>query len=512
MPACLAIIAPIVNVGAALLPAILAGIASAAAMLLKPRELLRACRRRPYVPVIVLAAGAGVWLSWTALFASPRPTRRRGASAAVLAEGQIDWAKVAMAIIDPDLLWSYYPRWTNDKGKLAEDPNAMILSSPVVRGKYVYGASCTLDPPHNFGAVFCLDAATGRQRWSFDTIDDRDIKGFFSSPAITADGKYLVIGQGLHYDSDCRLICLDAASGKLHWTIPIELHIESSPAVEGDLAVVGAGAIEQTGSHEPVGHGGFVIAVRISDGKELWRYDLADPESSPALVEGVVYIGSGFNGQAVVALRTQSDTELKAVGLERVIWRYPTDCPMTGPVTVVGNLVIAGGGTGTIDARDPDATGAVVALDRATGREVWRMELPDAALGRIVSDGRRIFLPCANGEVIALRATDGKELWRRRISGTGSVIAAPALANGTVYAVSSNGWLARLDVDTGELLGRKIYLNSAGKPGQQVYSVSSPVVVGGQLFVGSETGGLRCYRHPPSGPDSAGAEGGVEGP
>jgi hypothetical protein len=59
----------------------------------------------------------------------------------------------------------------------------------------------TLDPISNFGSVFCLDAASGKKQWAVDCYKDPDsgqeeiFKGFFSSPALTAGGKYLVIGQ-----------------------------------------------------------------------------------------------------------------------------------------------------------------------------------------------------------------------------------------------------------------------------------------------------------------------------
>jgi outer membrane protein assembly factor BamB len=91
-------------------------------------------------------------------------------------------------------------------GVSQEDTDTMILSSPAIHGDRLYAASCLLDPPDNFGAIFCLDAATGRQIWSIDSIDGDYIKGFFSSPAVTADGRYLLIGQGLHPDANCRLM------------------------------------------------------------------------------------------------------------------------------------------------------------------------------------------------------------------------------------------------------------------------------------------------------------------
>ena len=126
------------------------------------------------------------------------------------------------------------------------------------------------------------------------------IKPIFSSPTLTADGKRLLIGEGLHDDSDSRLLCINAETGKLEWQIQTPLHVESSPAVHGDLVVVGAGSIEGS-DRKPKGHPGMVIAARISDGTKLWEHQVNDPESSPAIsADGqAVYIGSGFQGNAV---------------------------------------------------------------------------------------------------------------------------------------------------------------------------------------------------------------------
>jgi len=58
----LAVVPVFVNAGAALLPALLAGLASALALLFKPRELARACRKKPYVPLIVVSGWLIVYL------------------------------------------------------------------------------------------------------------------------------------------------------------------------------------------------------------------------------------------------------------------------------------------------------------------------------------------------------------------------------------------------------------------------------------------------------------------
>jgi outer membrane protein assembly factor BamB len=534
-----AVVPIVVNAGAALLPALLAGVASIAALIFKPRELIRACRARPGVVLAVLSVVVGtvamMWF-WPAGSTGKNRTTRSGSSEAGsassgLAPVTVDWTRVALARIaatkagatvapvasasitpaasgkEPfifrggterlgslggeikgplQLAWQYYPRW-RDNGVEQEDRDAMVLSSPAVWGDRVFGASCTLDPPDSFGSVFCLDAATGRQLWSVDQADGEPFKGFFSSPAISADGRYLVIGQGLHPDSNCRLVCLDPATGRVQWTVKVPLHIESSPYIEGDVVYVGAGAIEDPTTHKAMGHPGFVFAVRLSDGKELWRFDVNDPESSPAMRNGVLFIGSGFNGNAVVALKTGPAVDAKPA----LLWRAESPHPITGAVTLAGDLVFAGGGNGDFVFRDPNPAGIVLALQAADGKPSWQAVLPDAVLGAVAAS-ERLICPVASGQVVALDIATGKVVWTNSVSGNAPVLAAAAVTKSEVFAVSQNGYLGRLRLDTGESIER-IYLNATDKPGEQGLSISSPLVVGGRLFVGSETGGLRCY-------------------
>jgi outer membrane protein assembly factor BamB len=264
----------------------------------------------------------------------------------------------------------------------------------------------------------------------------------------------------------------------------------SSPAIFGDLAVVGAGAIEGNDGRA-VGNPGYVLAVRISDGRELWRQAVNDPESSPAIDEqGMIYIGSGFNGSAVVALRSASPEELRARQLDRVAWQTAVGQPVTAPVTLAGEMVIVGGGNSDMVHSDRNPEGLVLALDRHTGVIVWRTTFADSVLGGIAARDGVLLAPLRTGEVAALALADGHVLWKSRVSGNAPVLAGGALSQDRAYAVSNDGYLAAFTSATGQLL-EKVYLNDEKKPGTGL-SLSRPQVVGNRIIVGSETGGLRA--------------------
>jgi outer membrane protein assembly factor BamB len=72
------------------------------------------------------------------------------------------------------------------------------------------------------------------------------------------------------------------------------------------------------------------------------------------------------------------------------------------------------------------------------------------------------------------------------------VLAGAAFTGTLVYAVSRDGYLAVLDAADGRVL-ETVYINDQNKSGSE-YSFSSPTIASGRVFVGSETGGLRCLR------------------
>lgn len=534
----LAVVPILVSGGAAILPAIAAGLATFFTLLFKPKALLAACRRKPKMAFSVLAGITGVVLlvvMWPAPAVSGGRGQDRRAGVVGGAAGAsvyVDWTEVALARIeakargvvqdpapapsfspearetplifrgnalrlgaegsapvgDLQLVWDYYPSWVDFDGTVETVESAMMLSSPLVFGDRVYSASCELDPPDSYGIVFCVDARTGETIWSVDQVGGEELMGFFSSPALTADGKYLLIGQGLHPDTNCRLLCLDAETGEVKWTVTTELHIESSPAIEEGIVYVGAGAIEDPVTRQPKSHPGYVFAVRIADGKELWRHQVNDPESSPVVQDGVVYIGSGFNGQAVVALRAEATLP---DGVEREIWRTETPYPITGAVTLKDGTLYVGGGNGDFVFRDPNPAGVIVALEAKTGALKWQAKMPDAVLGAVAA-AESLVAPVASGQVVALDPENGEILWETILSGRAPVLAGAAVVQDWVYAVSHDGYLAKLSLSDGSIVER-VYLNDRARPGEQGLSISSPFLSGGRLFVGSETGGLRCY-------------------
>ncbi|HEY2882734.1 MAG TPA: PQQ-binding-like beta-propeller repeat protein [Pirellulales bacterium] len=529
------------NVGVALLPTILAALGSAVAILFSPKALWKLCARRPWATCGIVGSIASCVVIAVWLFSNGNSTAAERSKLA--APPRYDWVRIAERIIAqehagrrPSSLAATAtsssvvvdnPKPVDEKSKPApiaggeskpatepvetkppdnepdrnsfpshmqplwsfQPEDTMFLGKAAAMGNRVYVAGSQADLGSFTGILACLDAETGKPIWQVTQLAGEPLPPFFSSPALAADGKRLIVGQGLHEDRNCSLLCFDTAGGQLIWSVKTPLHIESSPAVFGDLAVVGAGAIEGKNG-KPEGDPGFVLAVRISDGKELWRYALNDPESSPAIdADGIVYIGSGFNGNAVVALRSQTDDELAAKNLSRLVWRAQTPVPVTSPATLAGDLVLFGAGNSDVVHSQQNAQGMVVAIERKTGNIRWQKQFEDGVLGAIAVCGDKVACPVRTGEVVALSLENGQVVWHRAISGAAPVMAGCVCREGKIAAVSSNGYLAILDAADGSVL-EKCYLNDQSKPGTGL-SLATPLVHDGKIIVGSETGGVR---------------------
>jgi quinoprotein glucose dehydrogenase len=140
--------------------------------------------------------------------------------------------------------------------------------------------------------VFALDAATGRQRWTFDphvadnpTFQHLTCRGVSYATAPAEPGgtcaARIVLGT-----NDARLIELDAASGKpcdgfgVHGTVDLNVgmpdktpgfyEVTSPPVVTDRLIVVNGSVIDNYSTHEP---SGVIRAFDTQSGALVWAWD-----------------------------------------------------------------------------------------------------------------------------------------------------------------------------------------------------------------------------------------------
>ncbi|MBK6598568.1 MAG: PQQ-binding-like beta-propeller repeat protein [Proteobacteria bacterium] len=91
--------------------------------------------------------------------------------------------------------------------------------------------------------------------------------------------------------------------------------------------------------------------------------------------------------------------------------------------------------------------GEVVALERASGKAVWRTRTQAPLAGATGVSGELVVVGSSEGDVIALAAADGANRWRVKVKG--EILSAPAVGADTVVVRTVDGRLRGLAASDG---------------------------------------------------------------
>ena len=214
-----------------------------------------------------------------------------------------------------------------------------------------------------------------------------------------------------------HLFALDAKDGKSIWTAKV-----GAPWVDQMGGPRGTPTVDGTSVYA-VGTEGDVVCVDAATGKERWRRNLE----------------KDFGGQMMS------------------IWKY-SESPL-----VDGDRVIV----------TPGVTGAaLVALDKSTGKEVWRTAVPDlgtkgkdgAGYSSVVvsnAAGVKQYVQLMGRGLIGVRASDGKFLWNyNKVANDVANISTPVIKGDYVFA--STGYqtgtvLLKLEAAAGGVAAKEVY-------------------------------------------------------
>jgi outer membrane protein assembly factor BamB len=313
-------------------------------------------------------------------------------------------------------------------------------------------------------SIFCFDADTGKELWKHSYGAPLDAKyyegGTSATPTVDGDSVYTISKRGIVH-------CLGAADGKVIWTKNLQVELGAkipewgfagSFLIEGDLAILNFGTAgtaldKKTGkvvwssgtdvsgysTPMPFDAGGEravmlaikqdVVAVKIKDGKELWRfpwktqYNVNAP--TPILSGNKVFISSGYNhGGGVFDISQQPPKE---------IWNNKNmRNHMASSILWKGHLY--GIDENQLRCLSLD-TGEVKWTDKVSGKGALMM-----------ADGKLIVLS-ERGELLVAEASPAafKPISRAQVVG-GKCWAAPVLASGKIYCRTGPGDVVCVDV------------------------------------------------------------------
>ena len=291
----------------------------------------------------------------------------------------------------------------------------------------------------------------------------------FHYPAADADRNYALLGGVVAYD---------AGSGKLAWRSPLAQYMPRN-VVQRDGRVLTAETLAfafdaatglelwrfrpdssadfaQSAADDRAFYLGTrtrrVYALGLADGKPLWSTDIGPDWPFGGLVSGIStsgdtvyataekgyaannYIASGW----IVALDRSSG---------RILWRYENGRGadlrnfISAP-TVAGRLLLASDRKGN----------AVVAVDRFTGQEAWRVTGVPGYIGFTsppVVVGDTVYAASGDTHVYAIELGSGRVLWKTALPGAVEAVAACG-----DYVVANFRGIAVLDRRSGTLVKR----------------------------------------------------------
>jgi glucose dehydrogenase len=348
------------------------------------------------------------------------------------------------------ILWSYAE---------GHFDGSFIGSSTAVIKDVVYVGSNEQSYETNGGNIYAFDAKTGAKIWNCSTIG-----GVYSSPAVSENKVFIA--------ADANVYTLNASTGAKMWNYTTGGFMNSSPNVVNGVVYIGSG-------------NNNVYALNASTGAKLWNYTSPGPsqsvietgfnsgafESSPAVVNGVVYIGSDDGN--LYALNASTGVK---------IWNYTTSFQQT---YMNGNQVTSSPAVSQGIVYVGSVGGNIYAFNATTGDKIWSYYTgPSVNYGGgywhgvqaspAVANGV-VYVGSVDGDMYALNASTGKQIWAEKFF---RILSSAAVSGDVVYVGIANNVTA-LNATTGS----QIWVF----PTQNQIN-SSPAVAHGVVYISSEDG------------------------
>jgi outer membrane protein assembly factor BamB len=274
------------------------------------------------------------------------------------------------------------------------------------------------------GLLYALAADDGTKRWSVRVVPDAVERLPFNNPKSRYDrfgSDVTVVGERLYLGThDGKVLALRAADGGTLWSASTGDSVLAAPSVDADRVYAGS-------------FDGKVYALDAGTGAILWVRDTRKPVvSTPAVADGLVVVGN----------RAYDLYGLDA-GTGAVVWTsYVWFSWIESSATIRDEVAYVG---------SSDAAG-VFAYDVRTGRRLWGTDVYGWAWGQPAVTATRVYAGTAStvgytaghrGGVVALDRASGRMVWRYAVakpeSGPFGFPGSPAVGDGRVYATSLDG-------------------------------------------------------------------------
>ncbi len=308
------------------------------------------------------------------------------------------------------------------------------VSYPVIAGGRVF---VTVENTNSYGTkLYALSAATGATDWS------AGLGGLYGFSALAYDGQRVF---ALNFNG--RLTAFVASTGHELWSeqMPNQSQFTAPPtAYDGVVYVSGAGV------------GGTVYAVSEADGVIRWTRSVQNGDkSSPAVDDTGLY----------VSYACQQDYRFGLGG--RLVWHGSVGCEGGGGSTAVLHAGSFYGRGAAVD--------SPIIVSKSSGQPTGSFASTTAP----AFDSAAMYT-LQSGNVVSVAPSGSPDNWT---FGDGTLVTAPVVSGGVVFAGSSNGTVYGISASS----GTKVWSGTAGAvilgPDEQNADVLVGMAIGGGLLV-----------------------------
>lgn len=318
-----------------------------------------------------------------------------------------------------------------------------------------------------------------------------------SSPIVVNDRVFVTYYKGqTGADAKRGLVCVDRKTGKILWQDSIA-GPEREDSYSGYLTEHGyaSGSPVSDGTHVFAFFGKAGALAYTVDGKKLWQKDLGQMSAnrrwgsggSPVLFEKTLIVNASEEARAIIGLDTATGKELWKAEYGGLELCYATPVIVSGEGDVMEAVI--------------SMPGEVWGLNASTGKIRWFCEIGNGGnVSPSVVVGKDSFFtfggyPAQQTNAIKRKGrkdiTNSHVLWNSRDS---SYVATPLLHDDHLYWVSDKGQAFCMNAKSGETVSRT-RLTGLASGGRPVYA--SPVKAGNHIFVVTRRSGTYVFEASP---------------
>ena len=362
----------------------------------------------------------------------------------------------------------------------------MIFNGAYADGRYFRGGT-------DDNTLYCFNAADGKILWTYTSPNDQT--GYFTT------GPAVAYGNVYEMNKDGYLYAINVQTGNLVWKYKgpdSELIWPGMPTIADGKIYVTMGEKEEYNGPSQTSQYACLDAYT---GQVIWTLPIEalPPRESAIVAYGILYI---IPGSVTTAVDTTSGTEystdsqLWAIGTNSTQTPAPfitpsptTNIPTIMPASIPASTLIptSTSSNWSMWRADPNHTSFAVA-GPSNLTLAWKFTTKGSVISSPSIVNNVVYAGSQDKNIYAIDAGTGNLLWS--FTTGGAIISSPAVVDGKVFVGSEDGYVYCLDASKGSLLWQTFVNSNLTFTFGDLVLKSSPVVSGGVVYIGSLDGNL----------------------